>query len=278
MLERYAESQRILSKYSVMPGKSSDFAALFKQITDENVSGTRRPRQPLVLKRIGDSFTETFLLFKDSLALREEYINSYGDIRLGKVLEDLDRLAGGVAYKHASDANGDLAPSVFVTASVDRIDLKSRISPDHNYRLSGTVTYVGFSSMEIFIQMRAVAEPGEVADADPSLMARFTMVGRDKYTGKSVQVNPLLLEDESQRRLTKISEQIKEHKKAVAEASLRRQPPNSEERLVLHQLWLETEGLRSNAYDARTSLPDNMVWLDATTMESVTVCFPSERN
>ncbi|KAJ2711965.1 hypothetical protein H4R19_002997 [Coemansia spiralis] len=279
MLERYAESQRILSKYSVMPGESSDYAALLKQITDENLSDTRRPRQPLVLKRIRDSFTETYLLFKDNLALREEYINSYGNIRLGKVLEDLDRLAGAVAYKHASDANGDLAPCVlFVTASVDRIDLKSRISPDHNYRLSGTVTYVGFSSLEIFIQMQAVTESGEVADADPNLVARFTMVGRDKYTGRGAQVNPLLVEDESQRRLTRISEQIKEHKKALAEASLRRQPPSAEERLAIHRLWLETEGLRSNVYGARAGLPDNMAWLDTTTMESVTICFPSERN
>ncbi|KAJ1729635.1 hypothetical protein LPJ61_003427 [Coemansia biformis] len=278
ILEKYAESQRILDKYSVMPGKSSDYMALLQRITDENLSDTRRPREPLVLKRISDSFTETYLLFRDNLALREEYINSYGDIRLGKVLEDLDRLAGAVAYKHASDANGDLAPVVFVTASVDRIDLKSRLCSDRNYRLSGTVTYVGFSSMEIFIQIQAMAASGETANAEPVLVARFTMVGRDKYTGKSAQVNPLLLEDESQRRLTKISEQIKEHKKALAEANLRRQPPSAEERLAIHQLWLETEGFREDARGAHTSLPENMVWLDKTTMESVTVCFPSERN
>ncbi|KAJ2633023.1 hypothetical protein H4R22_000796 [Coemansia sp. RSA 1290] len=277
MLEKYAESQQILDKYSVMPGKSSDYMALMQRITDENASDKRREKQPLVLKKISDSFTEMYLPFKDNLDLREKYINYYGDIRLGKVLEDLDRLAGAVAYKHASDANGDLAPMVFVTASVDRIDLKARLCPDRNYRLTGMVTYVGFSSMEISIRMHAVPEAND-PEPEPNLMARFTMVGRDKYTGKSSQVNPLLLEDESQRRLVRLSEQIKEYKRATAESTLQKRPPSAEERRVIHQLWLDTRQFQTSAYGSHASLPKNAVWLDETMMESVTVCFPSERN
>ncbi|KAJ1720410.1 hypothetical protein LPJ53_004961 [Coemansia erecta] len=278
MLERYAESNTILDRYSVMPGKSSDYMSILQRITSENASEIRREKQPLVLKRISDSFVETYLPFKDNLNLREDYVNYYGDIRLGKVLEDLDRLAGAVAYKHASDANGDLAPIVFVTASVDRIDLKTTLSPNRNYRLVGTVTYVGFSSMEIHIQAQAVPEPDEPSDPEPNLVARFTMVGRDKYTGKASQVNPLLLEDESQRRLVKVSEQIKEHKKSVAQANLTKRPPSADERLVIHQLWLETSKYQNSMYGSRVNLPEDMVWLDQTIMESVTVCFPSERN
>ncbi|KAJ1665033.1 hypothetical protein EV178_003599 [Coemansia sp. RSA 1646] len=280
MLERYAESQHILDKYSVMPDRGSDYMSILQRITNENASDVRRPKQPLVLKRISDSFTETYLPFKDNLALREEYINYYGDIRLGKVLEDLDRLAGAVAYKHASDSNGDLAPIIFVTAAVDRIDLKATLSPNRNYRLTGTVTFVGFSSMEINIQLQTVPEPGEPSDPEPNLVARFTMVGRDKYTGKSSQVNPLLLEDENQRRLVKVSEQIKEHKKEAAERNLLKHPPSAEERLVIHQLWLETKKYQDAAttFGSHPALPSDMVWLDKTEMESVTVCFPSERN
>ncbi|KAJ1797849.1 hypothetical protein LPJ59_002876 [Coemansia sp. RSA 2399] len=261
-----------------MPDRGSDYMSILQRITNENSSGVRRPKQPLVLKRISDSFTETYLPFKDNLALREEYINFYGDIRLGKVLEDLDRLAGAVAYKHASDANGDLAPIIFVTAAVDRIDLKATLSPNRNYRLTGTVTFVGFSSMEINIQLQAVSEPGEPSEPEPNLVARFTMAGRDKYTGKSSQVNPLLLEDENQRRLVKVSEQIKEHKKDAAEKNLLKRPPSAEERLVIHQLWLETGKYQDDVYGSHPTLPSEMVWLDKTGMESVTVCFPSERN
>ncbi|KAJ1943756.1 hypothetical protein GGF37_002504 [Kickxella alabastrina] len=278
MLERYAESHKILDKYSVMPGKSSDYMSILQRITSENASDVRRKKQPLVLKKISDSFIETFLLFKDNLSLREQYVNYYGDIRLGKVLEDLDRLAGAVAYKHASDANGDLAPIVFVTASVDRIDLKTNLSPNKNYRIFGTVTYAGYSSLEICIQAQSVPAPGETADPESNLVGRFTMVGRDKYTGKASQVNPLLLEDESQRRLVKVSEQIKEHKKKAAESDLSKRPPSAEERLVIHQLWLDTSKYQGSMYGLHVSPPSDIVWLDQTTMESVTVCFPSERN
>ncbi|ORX73152.1 hypothetical protein DL89DRAFT_88760 [Linderina pennispora] len=238
----------------------------------------RTEKKPLVLKKISDSFTETFLRFKDNRALREEYINFYGEIRLGKVLEDLDRLAGAVAYKHASDQQGELAPIVFVTASVDRIDLKQRLSPNKNYRLAGMVTYVGFSSLEIYIQVQPVTEPGMPAEAEPNLVARFTMVGRDKYTGKSSQVNPLLLGDESERRLVKISEQIKEHKKTIAQTNLYKRPPSEEETMVIHNQWMETNKFASSGYGTHVNLPTDMVWLDKTVMESVTVCFPSERN
>ncbi|KAJ2416246.1 hypothetical protein H4218_002202 [Coemansia sp. IMI 209128] len=278
MLERYAESQKIISKYSVMPTKCSDYMTILHRINSDNTSASHRPKQPLVLKRISDSYTEAYLPFKEDLELREAYINSYGEIRIGKLLEDLDRLAGAIAYKHASDANGELAPTVFVTAAVDRIDLKAALSPNRNYRLAGTVTYVGYSSMEICIRVQAVAEPGEAAELEPNLVARFTMVGRDKDTGKSSQVNPLLLEDDSQRRLVKISEQIKEFKKTVTQANLYKRPPSEEERLVIHQLWLETNTLLDDGYGPRPVLPDDMVWMGGTTMQSVTVCFPSERN
>ncbi|KAJ2418921.1 hypothetical protein GGF41_004845, partial [Coemansia sp. RSA 2531] len=175
MLERYAESQKIISKYSVMPTKCSDYMTILHRINSDNISDVHRPKQPLVLKRISDSYTEAYLPFKEDLELREAYINSYGEIRIGKLLEDLDRLAGAIAYKHASDANGELAPIVFVTAAVDRIDLKAALSPNRNYRLAGTVTYVGYSSMEICIRVQAVAEPGEAAELEPNLVARFTM-------------------------------------------------------------------------------------------------------
>ncbi|KAJ2476496.1 hypothetical protein IWW56_004888, partial [Coemansia sp. RSA 2131] len=232
---------------------------------------------PLVLKKISDSLTEAYLPFNDDLELREQYINVYGGIRLGKVLEDLDRLAGAVAYKHASDANGDLAPVVFVTAAVDRIDLRSRLQSKCNYRLKGMVTFVGFSSMEISIQMQAMSKAGR-AEAEPNLVARFTMVARDKYTGKSAQINPLLLADETERRLVKLSEQIKENKKASAGSTLQKHPPNAEERRVIHRLWLDTKQVQNNAYGQHASLPPDSVWLHDTTMSSTTVCFPESRN
>lgn len=62
-------------------------------------------------------------------------------------MEDLDALAGAIAYKHTDDGKPNSMPLTIVTASVDRIDwLKTLDVCD--LRLSGHVTYVGYSSME----------------------------------------------------------------------------------------------------------------------------------
>ncbi|KAJ2813657.1 hypothetical protein GGI24_006510, partial [Coemansia furcata] len=52
MLERYAESQKIINKYSVMPTKCSDYMTILNRINSDNTSDAHRPKQPLVLKRI----------------------------------------------------------------------------------------------------------------------------------------------------------------------------------------------------------------------------------
>ena len=46
-------------------------------------------------KRMQDSYVELYLPFTEDPELLEKYIATSGLIRLGKVLEDLDSLAGG---------------------------------------------------------------------------------------------------------------------------------------------------------------------------------------
>lgn len=56
-------------------------------------------------------------------------------------------MAGAISYKHCDNGKPDSAPLTIVTASVDRIDL---LKPWNirDLRLSGHITYVGYSSME----------------------------------------------------------------------------------------------------------------------------------
>jgi acyl-coenzyme A thioesterase 9 len=48
---------------------------------------------------MADSFTEAFLPFTSDRQLLDEYLTYAGTIRVGKLLEDLDALAGTIAYK-----------------------------------------------------------------------------------------------------------------------------------------------------------------------------------
>ena len=82
--------------------------------------------------------------FAEDPLLQETYRNAWGQVRFGRILEDLDALAGNIAFAHV------LNPTVnIVTASVDRIDLTTAPSLENNQHLQGKVTYVGTSSMEI---------------------------------------------------------------------------------------------------------------------------------
>ena len=51
------------------------------------------------IKEPKDSYVESFYNFDTDIQLRENYLNSFGSLRIGKILEDLDFIAGDVAYK-----------------------------------------------------------------------------------------------------------------------------------------------------------------------------------
>lgn len=74
---------------------------------------------------MADSYCELVLPFGSSPDLRETYTNTSGGIRTGMLMEHLDSLAGGIAYKHMLGPGVDaqaLGQRGFyiVTASVDR--------------------------------------------------------------------------------------------------------------------------------------------------------------
>ena len=109
----------------------------------------------LKLKRMKDSYIEQFLFFKSDPMTRELYINFAGNIRIAKVLENLDALAGAIAYQHADDGKIFSDPDsqiVIVTAAVDRIDLKKMPTPKMDMKIYGHVSHVGHSSMEITLK------------------------------------------------------------------------------------------------------------------------------
>lgn len=107
---------------------------------------TTQYQQASVKKTMADSYMEEYLPFKSTPALLDEYITTGGKVRIGKILEDLDALAGAISYKHM-DTFVNSAPLTVVTASVDRMEL---LMPNtvEDFKLSGHVAYVGKSSME----------------------------------------------------------------------------------------------------------------------------------
>ena len=72
-------------------------AAMWKQRIGRNFSGPAQ--QVLLTKHPDDSRTEVVYDYATNAGLREKYRNPWGYVRLGRILEDLDSLAGTVAAK-----------------------------------------------------------------------------------------------------------------------------------------------------------------------------------
>jgi hypothetical protein len=84
-------------------------------------------------------------------------------------MEDLDAIAGGVAYKHLVEPGvtrlqGSITERGFyvVTAAVERLDMLLTLTPKNvkDLRLSGQVIYTGRSSMEVVVKMETLNQTG----------------------------------------------------------------------------------------------------------------------
>ncbi|CDY70798.1 BnaCnng69840D [Brassica napus] len=185
--------------------------------------GEDASRSELTAKTPSRSRTSILYKFSSDFVLREQYRNPWNEIRTGKLVEDLDALAGTISFKHCSSGDGSARSMILVTASVDRIIMKRPIRVDADLSIVGAVTWVGRSSMEMQLQViqsqdLCISFPFEsvdmqdFADANhPSesvaLEANFTFVARDAKTGKSTPINQVTPETEHEKMLWKEAEE-----------------------------------------------------------------------
>ncbi|CAN6635939.1 hypothetical protein TRVA0_015S01750 [Trichomonascus vanleenenianus] len=239
--------------------------------------GTRE----IVDKTRADSFTCSILPFKDDKWFLDAYINASGRLRIGQIFQDLDALAGVIAYKHCSPAD-----PVIVTASVDRIYMLKRLDDlsGRNVTLSGSVTWSGKSSMEITIKAASHKEDmgpdtrlteKDIKDEDVFLMANFTFVARDPETNRSFAINRLVPQNADERVDFVRAEKFNNAKKVAAkETALEIQPPSEEEARIIHDMWI-----KQKQFEKKPELkPANMVDMKDTQMFSTSVMQPQYRN
>ena len=149
-------------------------------------------------KAPSESRVEISYPFSTDELLMEAYRNPWGQMRFGKILEDLDALAGNVAFFHVDDSDSvDMADHpIIVTASVDRIRLRQRPLVESDQTLSGQVTWTGRSSMEIRMQCHgsATSATGNSSTSrdDEWLEAFVTFVTLDPVTKKPTAIPPLI--------------------------------------------------------------------------------------
>ncbi|KAF5092322.1 hypothetical protein D0Z00_004641 [Geotrichum galactomycetum] len=193
-----------------------------------------------------DSFSYVILPFKSDEWFLDAYINAYGRLRIGQIFQDLDALAGVIAYKHCNPAQ-----PVIVTASVDRIYMKKRLDSiaNLNITLSGNVTWTGRSSMEITIKaatnnrdltVDSKLTKEDIKEEDIFLTANFTFVARNPETKKSFAINKLVPTTDQEHADFVRAEKYNKHKREEASKSaLIHTPPSEEESDLVHKMWLQ---------------------------------------
>ncbi|KAL0390308.1 UNVERIFIED_CONTAM: Acyl-coenzyme A thioesterase 9, mitochondrial [Sesamum calycinum] len=245
-------------------------SSIFERLLDPPLDAP--PQTELLQKTPSQSRMTILYNFSTDYILREQYRDAWNEVRIGKLLEDLDALAGTISVKHCSDDDSTTRPLYLVTASVDKMVLKKPVRVDADLKIAGAVTWVGRSSIEI--QLDVTQPATETADAADSvaLTANFIFVARDYKTGKAAPVNRLIPETEREKSLCEAAE---------ARNKLRKRKFRDEKK--------EIENGEANRFEAllaegrifcdMPALADrDSILLKDTCLENSLICQPQQRN
>ncbi|KAK9265607.1 hypothetical protein L1049_010777 [Liquidambar formosana] len=245
-------------------------SSIFEKLVDASTDSLSQSE--LLAKTPSRSRTSVLYNFSSDYILREQYRNPWDEVRIGKLLEDLDALAGTISFKHCFNEDTTTRPLLLVTASVDKIVLKKPIRVDTDLKIVGAVTWVGRSSMEI--QLEVIQSTQGTSDSSDSvaLVANFTFVARDSKTGKSAPINQISPETEQEKLLWKEAEERNKIRK-MKRGKCKREIENGD---VDRLKALLAEG---RIFCDMPALADrDSILIRDTCLENSLICQPQQRN
>ncbi len=137
------------------------------------------------------------------------HANPMGYVQGGEIMKLMDNAAAVVALRHAH-AN-------VVTAKVEEINFLKPVRVGDMVQVHASLTFVGRSSMEIWVQVET--ENLSTEERQQALSAYFIYVALDK-AGKSTEVPPLLITTEEGQRLFEEGKKRYEERKKHLDRSL----------------------------------------------------------
>ncbi|CAG2053558.1 unnamed protein product [Timema podura] len=220
-----------------------------------------------------DSFTSAIIPLSTDQSLQDKYVTFLGSIRIGRLLEDMDMFAVWVAHQHISNPKmkpGDVTPYVIVTVLVDQIsftDLVAKIDAD--IRLSGHVSWVGRSSIEVVVWL----EQNLHGQWQKLTRALFLMAARNSTNTAAAIVNKLVPKGEKEIEIFAGGEDRKRKRQQEKTTSLLRSVPDATEQRVIHDLFLKTVDMDSIAFDRRKLSP-NSTWMSDAKLSNIIFSHP----
>ena len=118
----------------------------------------------LEVRHMKDSYQEVLIPLGKDLAVRDKYLTFFKTVRVGKLLEDVDTMAGWVGFKFYKGPPDESRPTFgLVTACVDKFDLsENMISAERDIKLRGYVSWAGRTSLEITIHIGKQTKPTDI--------------------------------------------------------------------------------------------------------------------
>ncbi|CAK72580.1 unnamed protein product (macronuclear) [Paramecium tetraurelia] len=204
-----------------------------------------------------NSWYKVVLPFKSNPELSFKFRRFYtNQVRIGRLLELMDYIASTVSYNYILPSSG----ATMVTAMVDNINFFGKISADQDLEIQGYVTYVGNSSIEVYID---VMQEGVV-----NVSANFLMVARDgKDHSKAYKVPTMDLNGESDKETAELrcylGKHMQDKRKLQKDRSLDRKAPSQEEINELHKFFMN---------------PPSDITIDETQIEKTLLMHIQDRN
>ncbi|XP_013102796.2 acyl-coenzyme A thioesterase 9, mitochondrial [Stomoxys calcitrans] len=231
----------------------------------------------LVPRSMQDSFTSAILPLSSDKSLQDKYVAFLGHVRMGRLMEDMDMFAVWVCHQHVKMNNlpeNVPLPYTFVTILVDKITFSDfRTKATEDIRLSGHVSWVGKSSMEIVVWL----EQMEGGVWHKITRALFLMAARNATNTSASPVNPIEPANEEEKKILDGGVLRKKRRQLLQASSIFKCEPNDYEQSLMYDLYKRTTPQTTMELNVRV-LPPNCRWMSDSSVTNTMASFPENRN
>jgi acyl-coenzyme A thioesterase 9 len=241
----------------------------------------KTPTEPIILeKEVSESRHYVVYDFSTNASLRHLYNDASGNILIGKLFEDLDALAGNIAFKHCDDNSPTSQAPNLVTVSVDKIVQSVPLSSKNDLVVFGQIAWVGRSSIDILMKAYYKQDlKGDLSDGMPPfldsegsgslLTCVFTFVARSGRAGHAVEVNRLVPKTPFELAVFKVREN---------KTQLRKKSAKNDKIQICQKSLAQLVERGSAMLDMPALAHPNAVLMRQTSLENSFICQPQNVN
>lgn len=235
-----------------------------------------KSQDELPKRSMKDSFLVGNIPLSSDKFLQDKYTTFLGQLRIGRLLEDMDIFAVMVGHKHIvnpKQSEREHFPYTLVTALVDKIDFTDfQPKSDQDIKISGHVSWVGKSSLEVVVWLDQLMH----GTWHRITRALFLLAARDSNNMKSAPVNAIEPADERERQILSGGEDRKKQRIIMQQKHVSKLIPDNEEQQIIHNLYIRTTDKDSSLRNR--VLPPGCVWMSNATISNTIFSHPDERN